>query len=164
MLKERIKEDVKEALKRGEKEKVSVLRMVLASMTEAEKKKRYTLSKSNSEAKQEELEEKSQLTEEEAIEVIFSGVKKRKDAISEFEKGKRQDLVEKEKREIEILKPYLPKQLSEEEIEEVAKGVIKEVGAKNPKDMGKVMASLMPKLKGKADGKTASQIVKNLLT
>ena len=97
------------------------------------------------------------------LEVISSEVKKHKESISGFEKGERQDLVEKEKRELEILQKYLPEQISEEEIKEIAKEAIQETGAKEIKDMGKVMADIMPKIKGRADGSQASKIVKELL-
>jgi len=80
-----------------------------------------------------------------------------------FEQGKRSDLVEKEKKEIEILANYLPPQLSQEEIKKLAKEIIEEIGAKDIKDMGKVMSLLMTKTKGQADGNLVSKIVKELL-
>ncbi|GAH84058.1 unnamed protein product, partial [marine sediment metagenome] len=95
---------------------------------------------------------KSELTDEEVIEVISSEVKKRKEAILEFEKGERKDLVEKEKKETEVLKKYLPEQLSEQEIKKLVKVAIETVEAQNLKDMGKVMAELIPQVKGKAEG------------
>jgi uncharacterized protein YqeY len=104
------------------------------------------------------------LTDEGVIEIVFSEIKKRKESIIEFEKGKRENLVKKEKEEIEILKNYLPEQLSEKEIEEAAREVIEKMGAKDIKDMGKVMGGLMPKLKGKAESALISRIVKDLLS
>jgi len=103
------------------------------------------------------------LTEEEILEVISSEAKKRKDAIDEFRKGGRDDLVEKEKRELEILKKYLPEQMNEEQIKKEAKKAIEEVGASGPQEMGKVMGVLMPKLKGRAEGGMVSKIVQELL-
>ncbi|MEK0366298.1 MAG: GatB/YqeY domain-containing protein, partial [Nitrosopumilus sp.] len=92
----------------------------------------------------------SQLTDEEIVEVISFEAKKGKEAILEFKKGERQDLVGKEKKELEILQKYLPEQLSEEEIKKLVKEAIKKVGAQEIKDTGKVMAEMMPQVKGKA--------------
>ena len=113
--------------------------------------------------KPEKLEEESQLIDEEIIQVLQSEIKKRKEAILEFEKGERQDLVNKEKAEMDILQKYMPEQLSEEEIKKIVKTAIEKVGAKEPRDMGKVMGELMPKVKGRADGGIVSRIVKELL-
>jgi len=199
VLKGNIREDLKEAVKNREELKSSVLRLLLAAIFNKEKEKRYklilrrcsglrlslsnALSKEKPELSGEELEEESQLNDEEVIDVISSEAKKRKESIVEFGKGKRMDLVEKEKKELEILEKYLPEQLSEEEIkklvkEAIDKTVAKEIhpvksaeGGVSPKakqfnrvkDMGKVMAELMPKVKGKADGSLVSRIVKDLL-
>jgi uncharacterized protein YqeY len=91
-------------------------------------------------------------------------VKKRRESILEFEKGKRDDLVQKEKAELEILQKYLPEQMSQEEIKKLAQEIITKTGASEMKDMGKVLSELMPKVKGKAEGGMVSQIVKELLT
>jgi len=96
--------------------------------------------------------------------VISSEIKKRKEAILEFEKGERKDLVKRETSEMKILQSYLPEQLPEAEIKKFAKEIIKKAGAKEIKDMGKVMSELMPKLKGKAEGSLVSKIVKELLS
>ena len=93
----------------------------------------------------------------------MSEAKKRKEAISEYEKGGREDLLEKEKAELEVLEKYLPEQLSEEEIKKIAKEIIEKVEAKSIKDMGKVMAEMMTRVKGKADGSVVNKIVKELL-
>lgn len=172
-LKQKIQQNLREAVKskdyypptalRGEIE-VSTLRMLLATILNKEKEKRYKLSKAKPELTEKDLEKESQLTDEEVIEAISSEVKKRKEAVLEFEKGQRQDLVEKEKKELEILEKYLPEQLSEEEIKKLAKEAIEKVGAKEIKDLGKVMAELMPKVKGKAEGRMVSKIVKELLS
>jgi len=164
MLKEKIEKDFQKVLKERKEIEISTLRMLKAAIFNKEKEKRYKLSKEKPELSGEELEEESQLTDEEVIEVISSEVKKRKESILEFEKGKRQDLVEKETKEKEILEKYLPEQLSEEEIQKLAKEVIEKIGAKEIKDIGKVMAELMTKVKGKADGSLVSKIVKELLT
>jgi uncharacterized protein YqeY len=162
-LKEKIQNDLREAVKKKEELEALVLRSLLAAIFNKEKEKRYRISKEKPEFATEELEKESQLIDEEVIEVISSEVKKRKEAILEFEKGKREDLVKKEKAELEILEKYLPEQLSEEEIKKFAKEAIEKTGAKEIKDMGKVMAELMPKVKGKADGALVSKTVKELL-
>lgn len=163
MLKEKIQKDFKRALKEERKIEISTLRMLNAAVINREKEKRYKLSKAKPDLKEKDLEKESQLTDEEIIEVVFSEIKKRKEAISEFEKGNRMDLVEKEKKEMEILRKYLPEQLSEEEIRKLAKEVIEKTGAEALKDLGKVMGQLMLKVKGKAEGSLVSKIVKELL-
>ena len=105
-----------------------------------------------------------ELTEEEIIEVVSNETKKRKESIEEFKKGGRDNLAEKEQKELKILKEYLPEQMSEEQIREEAKKTIEETGATGQQDTGKVMSVLMPKLKGKAEGGMASKIVSELLT
>jgi len=122
------------------------------------------LSKEKPELTQQELEKQSLLSDDETLEIVSSDVKRRKESVSEFEKGGRTDLAEKEKREIEILKEYMPEQLSEDEVRDFVKKAIEEVGAQDIKDMGKVMGILMPKLKGKADGTIVSKTVKELLS
>ncbi len=163
ILKEQIQKDLTQATKKKEALSTSVLRMLSAAILNKEKEKRYKITKAEPEFTEKELVKKSQLTDEEVIEVISSEIKKRKEAILEFEKGERKDLVEKEKKEIEVLKKYLPEQLSEEEIKKLAEEVIKKVGATEIKDMGKVMVELTPQIKGKAEGATVSKIVKELL-
>ena len=164
MIKQKLQQDLKTALKAKKELEVSVLRMVLSAILNQEKQKRYKLIKENPELEEQELQEKSQLTDEETIEILFSEAKKRKDSIEQFQKGERHDLAQKEKQEAEILKKYLPEQLSESEIKKLAQEVIKEIDAKEIKDMGKVMAELMPKLKTQADGSMVSRIVKDLLS
>jgi len=164
MLKDKIQSDLTQALKRGDEITRSTLRMLLAAILSKEKEKRYKISKGEPKLTEKELTEKSCLTDEEVIEVISSEIKKRKEAILGFEKGERKELAEKEKSEMEILGKYLPEQLSEEEIERLVKEAIEEVGAEDIKDMGKVMAVLMPKVKGKADGNIISRTVKEFLS
>ena len=172
-LKEKIQENLKKALKEKKEVEVLTLRMLLAAVFNKEKEKRYVLSQEKSEISIEklkkespeykELERESFLDDKEMIDVIFSEVKKRKESILAFQKGKREDLVEKEKKELEVLKRYLPEQLPEEEIKKLVQETIKEVAAQEIKDMGKVMKELMPKIKGRADGNLVSKIVKDLL-
>lgn len=164
MLKEQIRKDLNSALKEKKELEVSVLRLLRAAIFNKEKAKRYKISKEKPEAKKEEIEKESELTNEEVMEVISSEIKKRKETILEFEKGKREDLAKKEKEEIEILQKYLPEQLSEDEIKKLAKETIEKIGVKEIKDLGKVMAELMPKVKGRAEGSLISRIVKEFLT
>jgi len=163
ILKTKIQEDLMGAVKKKAELESLVLRGLSAAILNKEKEKRYKISKEKEELTEKELEKESQLTDEEVIEVISSEAKKRKESILEFEKGKREDLVSKEKKELEILQKYLPEQLSEEEIKKLAKEAIEKVRARDQKDMGKVMAELMPKIKGRAEGNVVSSIVKELL-
>lgn len=146
MIKEQIQSDWKEALKSKDKEKASVLSMAKSAILYAEKDAQSTLS------------------EEQIIEILAREVKMRRDAVAEFEKGQRMDLVEQGNFEIETLLSYLPKQLKEDEIIELVENTAKEIGANNMKDMGKLMAALKPLITGKADGKLVSTLVKNYLT
>ena len=176
-LRQKIQEDLKTALKEKKELELSVLRLLNAAIINKEKEKRYKKSRETPALTEEELEKESRLVDEEVIDVISSEVKKRKEAILGFEKGKREDLIDKERKELEILQKYLPEQLSEEEIRKLAEEVIEKVGAKEIKDYnppttlqgkniiyGKVMAELMPKIKGKADGGLVSKVVKELLS
>jgi len=150
MLYQKIKEDLNEALKSGDTLRISVLRMVLSSFH-------------NKEIEKKGKNQNSELTEEEIIEVLKREAKKRKEAIETYLKGNRNDLADKEKKELEIIIAYLPKQLSEEEIKKIVQEAIKKLGAQSEKDFGKVMGFLMKELKGKADAGLVSQIVKESL-
>jgi len=163
MLKEKIRQNLNIAIKEKRELEALVLRLINAAIFNKEKEKRYKISKEKPEFSGEELEKESQLTDEETIDVISSEIKKRRESIELFEKGKRMDLVEKETKEKEILEKYLPEQLSEEEIKKLAKEAITKVEAKEMRDFGKVMAELMPQIKGKADGTLVSKIIKELL-
>ena len=163
-LKEKIAADLKKALKEKKELEALTLRMLQATILNKEKEKRIKLAKEKEEIKEKELADESQLADDEIIEAVSSEIKKRKEAMAEFQKGKRDDLVAKEKREIEILQEYLPEQLSEGEIRKLAKEIIEKSGASNLKDMGKIMRELMPKIKGRAEGSVVSRIVKELLT
>ncbi len=164
MLKQQIQKDATEALKGGDNFTAGVLRMVLAFIITKEKDKRYKISKLKPELKEEDLIKESYLTDEETIDVISSEIKKRKDAILLYEKGNRQELADKEKKEVAILKKYLPKQISTEELKKIIEESINKTGAKEIKDMGRIMADLAPKVKGKADSGEISKIVKELLS
>lgn len=146
-LKEQLTEDMKTAMKAKEagKQRLGVIRMVRGVVRQAE------------------IDGKKELGDEEVIAVISKEVKQRRDSIEEFKKGGREDLVAQNEAEIAILMEYLPKQLSEAEVRELVKAAIAESGAREPKEMGKVMKVLMPKVKGKADGKLVNGIVKELL-
>jgi hypothetical protein len=154
MLKHKIQTDTTEALKAGDQFLVGTLRMLLASIITKEKEKKY----------KEKIEGEAQLTDEQIIEVISSEIKKRKDAIVLYEQGNRPELADREKKEIEILKKYLPEQLSEDELKKMVADSIATTGAKEMNHMGRVMSDLTPKIKGKADGGEVSKIVKELLT
>lgn len=159
-LKQQIQNDLKEAMKNKDAFLLGVLRMASAAMKNRELEKRAKLSKTEAIEK---LDELSQLTDEEALAIMVSEAKKRKDAIEEFSKGGRADLAEKEGKELEALKKYLPEQIGEEEIRKIVVEAIARTGASSPKEMGKVMAALMPQVKGKADGGLVNKIVKEEL-
>ena len=144
-IKERLQEDWKKALKSKDKIRANVLSSAKSAILLVEKTDGVTLE------------------DDKVIEILAKEVKQRKEAMLEFEKGNRQDLVDQNKSEIEILLGYLPQQLSEEEILQIVKEIATEVGANNMKDMGKLMSAVRPKVVGKADGKLVSQIVKEYL-
>ena len=141
-----IQEEVKIALKSGEKFRASTLRLIVSALKLEEKNKAKAL------------------TDNEALEILTKMIKQRKDSISQFETANRMELAQKEKDEIEIIQNYLPEQLSEEELSVLINEVIKEINAESIKDMGKVMGILKPKITGKADAGIASGLVKKLLS
>jgi uncharacterized protein YqeY len=114
--------------------------------------------------KNEELKGKGEVDDNAVIGVLSTQAKQRRESIEAFENAGRTDLAEKEKRELEIIQNYLPKQLSEDELEKLVDEAIAEAGASSPKDMGKVMKLLTPKTKGRADGKMVSELVKKKLS
>jgi len=144
-IKEKIKGDFIEAFKAKEEAKSLVLKMVQSEIRNAEIAKR------------------EELDDSEIIQVVTKEAKKRKDAIESYEKGGRPELVESEKAELAILDTYLPEQMPEEEIRELVEDAVKESGASDIKEIGKVMAILMPKVKGKADGALVGKIVRESL-
>ena len=143
---EQLNQDMKSAMKAREKERLSVIRMVKASMqNEAIKLGKDTLS------------------EDEELTVLTREFKQRTDSLHEFKEAGRDDLVEKLDFEIEVLKAYMPAQLSEAELEDIIQSTIQEVQAASKKDMGKVMSAVMPKVKGKAEGSLINKIVQKHL-
>ncbi len=167
MLKDKLQADVKEALKSGNAAKRMTLGMILSAVKSRELDKRGRLSKTHStgsgQADAAKLEEESKLTDEEVVEVLSSEIKKRKDSVDQFEKGGREDLAKKEKEEMAMLMEYMPEQMSEDAVREEIKKAISATGASGPKDMGKVMGTISPKIKGKFDGSRASAMVKEEL-
>ena len=134
------------SMKGGDKFRTIVLRMILADIQKIE------------------IEEKSDLDELQITSILEKMIKQRNDAIAQFEQAKRQELADKEKQEIEIIREFLPEQMSEEEVSELVSKIISEVGAQDMKDMGKVMGSLKPLIAGKADAGVVSQLVKKALS
>ena len=145
-IKERLQEDWKNAVKAKDKFKSNVISTAKSAILLVEKTNGI------------------QVEDAQAIEILAKEVKQRREAMLEFEKGNRQDLVDQNKAEIEILLEYLPQQLSEDEIKEIIQVSATELGANSIKDMGKVMALVRPKVLGRADGKLVSQLVKEYLT
>ena len=144
-LKDKIQEALKVALKQQRKVEVSTLRLLLSEMKNAE------------------IAQQKPVDDNKVLDVITKEIKQRRESIEAFKKGNRSDLVAQEEAEMSVLMSYLPKQMNRKEIVEVTQRVVDAVGAKGPGDKGKVMAQLMPQLKGKADGKEVSEIVSELL-
>lgn len=144
-LRENITENMKTALKESHKLKLMTLRGLFSEIRNVE------------------IAKKQELNEDEIIEVVCREIKRRKEAICEFEKANRQDLVEKESSELHILEEYLPPQLSGDEIKQIVAQAIEKSKAASLKEMGKVMSLIMPQIKGKADGRLVSEIVKSML-
>lgn len=143
---EQLNQDMKQAMKARDKERLSVIRMVKASLqNEAIKLGTDTLS------------------EDEELTVLTREFKQRNESLHEFKEAGREDLVQKLEAEIEVLQEYMPEQLSEAELEEIVQKTIQEVQAESKKDMGKVMSAVMPKVKGKADGSLINKIVQKHL-
>lgn len=144
---ERLNNDMKQAMKNKEKDKLSVIRMIKSSLQNEAIKLG-----------------KAELSEEEELTVLSRELKQRKDSLHEFDKAGREDLVEKLRAELAVVELYMPKQLSEEELSEIVKTTISEVGANSKAEMGKVMAAIMPKVKGKADGSLVNKLVQQHLS
>lgn len=142
---QRLREDLKQALRKGEKERVSVLRLMLASINNAE------------------IAKGGPLDDASILGVMAKQAKQHRESIEAFSKGNRVDLVAKEEEQLAILQEYLPKPMSPEDITTAARQVIEEVEARGPGDKGKVMSKLMSQLKGKAEGSEVSAIVSELL-
>ncbi|HIT73221.1 aspartyl-tRNA amidotransferase [Tyzzerella sp. An114] len=144
-LKERLLQDMKDAMKAKDTVRKNTVQLVRSGVLQIEKDK------------------KIELDDEGVLDVIAKELKKRRDSLPEFEKSGRTDLIENLNKEIEVLLGYLPEQLTEEEIQVIVDETIKEVQAESMKDMGKVMAAVTPKVKGRADNKIVSNYVKKLL-
>ncbi len=149
-LKERINNDLKQAMRNKEAETVSVLRMLASAVKDREISMRKG--------------EDVNLSDDQVLEVLSSEVKKRKDSIIAYERGGRADLAAKEKSEIKILEKYLPKQMSDEELDEAVREAIEACRASSPRDFGKIMGAVMPRVKGKADGNRVGEAVKRALS
>jgi uncharacterized protein YqeY len=141
-----IDNDLKDAMKGGDKFVVTVLRGL------------------KSDIKYKQIDKGEDLTEDEIVDVLSSAAKKRRDSIEQFTSGNRMDLADKETGELDIITKYLPEQLSEDTLKELITESIKETGADSPKQMGLIMKDLMPKIKGKADGKLVSRLVNQMLS
>lgn len=145
-LKAQLAEDLKSALRAGDKLRTSVIRLLSAGI------------------KNREVEKRGPLTESEAIQAVSASCKQRQEAIEQYRRGGRQDLVDKETAELAILHSYLPAALNAEELQALVREAIRESQAASPRDMGKVMALLMPKVTGRADGKNVSTLVREMLS
>ncbi|HOQ38242.1 MAG TPA: GatB/YqeY domain-containing protein [Acetivibrio sp.] len=145
-LKEKLTEDMKSAMKDKDTIRKNTIQMVRSAVLQVEKDNKVTLDNDG------------------VLEIISKELKKRKDSLAEYEKSGRQDLIDNLKTEINVLLGYLPEQLSEDQIEDIVKDVIKETGATSVKEIGKVMQAVLPKVKGRADGKIVNQIVRKYLS
>ena len=144
-MKDRISQEIKVAMKAKDEVRLSTLRLILTEFVRKEKEKGIPP------------------TDEQCVQILQTMVRKCRDAAEQFTNGNRPDLAAKELAEVIIIESYLPAQLPEEQVRELALAAIAEVGAKTPKDMGKVMQVLMPQVKGRADGKMVNQVVVALL-
>ncbi|MCD6505606.1 GatB/YqeY domain-containing protein [Candidatus Poribacteria bacterium] len=144
-LKEKLLGDLKRAMKEKDRSALNAIRMI------------------TNDIKNREIELRRELDDGEIAQLISAQVRKREEAIEQFRKGSRMDLVEEESRQVELLKSYLPKPLSQEKLSQMIDEAIEEAGAKSPKDLGKVMRLIMPKVRGRADGKLVNQMVRNKL-
>ncbi|MFE4812268.1 GatB/YqeY domain-containing protein [Peribacillus simplex] len=143
---ERLNNDMKQAMKNKEKDKLSVIRMLKASI------------------QNEALKQRQDLTDDEELTVLSRELKQRKDSLQEFENAGRSDLVDKVRTELVYVEAYMPEQLSEEDISKIVQQTIEEVNATSKADMGRVMGALMPKVKGKADGSLVNKLVQQHLS
>lgn len=162
MLKEQLKEDMKNALKSGDSVRRMLLGMVMAAIKNKELEKRGKLVATVTDPV--ELDRQSELDDAETMVVVASEVKRRKDSVSEFEKGGRPELAASEQAEADILMTYLPEQMSDQTLRDIIQNAIADMGASSMKDMGKVIAAVMAEVKGKADGQRVSTIVKEQLS
>ncbi len=152
-IQQRLVTEMKEAMKSGDADRLSVIRMLRSAIKNKEIDKRPTLTEGQNPS----------LTEEDVLQVISSAVKQRKESIALFIQENRTDLADKETKELSVLQSYLPPALSEEEIKQIIQDAIAESGATTPKQMGNVMKLVSPKVTGKADGKQVSDMVRACL-
>jgi len=145
-LKQKLSEDLKQAMRSGDVLKKSTIRMLMAAINNAE------------------IARQAKMEDGDIFGVISKEIRQRRESIEAFKQGNRQDLVDKEAAEIEVLQGYLPQQLTREEIVEAARKVVAEVGAEGPGDKGKVMPKLITQLKGRADGREINEVVSELLS
>jgi len=144
-LKQRLYEDLKKAMKTKDEIRTRTLRLIISSIKTLE------------------VEKMTEATDDDVFRVLSKECRKRVEAIEAYKKGGREDLANEEQRELEIIKSYMPKQLSEEELKEIVKNAVEETGSSSIKDLGRVMKVLMPRVKGRADGKTVNNIVRQIL-
>ena len=149
MNKQKLQEELKQSMLAKNELKTSVLRMLLSAINY------YEIQKGGA---------GYQATDEDVLSVIQNQAKQRRDSIEQFKNAGRQELAEKEQKELEILGAYLPEQMNEEEVRKFVKDVIAQTGATSMQDIGKVMGALMPKVKGKADGNLVSKLVRESLS
>lgn len=142
---ERLNNDLKEALRSGDDNRKSVIRLLLAAL------------------KNQQIENRAPLDYQQELSVLQREAKRRKESIEEYERLGRPDVAEKERRELEIIQSYLPAEMSEEEIRQIVAQAILTTGAQSPKDLGKVMSVVMPQVRGRADGKVVSNLAKEML-
>ncbi len=142
----KLQDEMKAAMKSGDKERLSTIRMLI------------------SEIKKVQIDKKKELSDEEIVEIIQRYAKQRKESIKQYREAGREDLAEKEEKELKIVQEFLPEQFSEEEIGKIVDEAIAETGASSMKDMGKVMKIVMEKVKGRAEGSVVSSIVKKKLS
>ena len=145
VLKQKLVDDLKQAMRGGDKVRCSVIRLVMAAIKNAE------------------IARQADLEDGDVLGIITKEVRQRNESIEAFKQGNRQDLVTKEEAEIAILQEYLPQQMTRDEIIAEARRIIEEVGAQGPADKGKVMPKLIAQLKGKADGREINAVVTELL-
>ncbi len=145
-LKERLADDLKSAMKNKDVIRKNVVQMVRAAVLQVEKDNKVTLD------------------DEGVLDVIAKQMKQRRDSLPDYEKSGRDDLIAELKAEMDVLTEYLPKQMTREEIYAVVEEAVKATGASSMKDMGKIMAAVMPKTKGRADGRVINEIAKELLS
>ena len=144
-IEDRLTEDYKAAMKAGDSQRRDALRSVRAALKSAL------------------IDKREPLTEEEALAVVTRQAKQRRESIEQFTLGGRDDLVEKEAADLKVIEAYLPQQMSREEIETLVSAAVDEVGATSMRDIGKIMKTVMPRTKGRADGKLVNEVVRSLL-